>query len=104
MRGMTRKFRRSMTALALGGSSFALFGTGAVGGCTNLLFADIQQFYASSGVAAIQETSNALFGTLPANIQDILVTPFTNLVIGNYTNFVAKNVPIDTPYPATILE
>ncbi len=99
--------KRSLVLLALGGSTFALFGTnfGPAGfGCNYANNSDYATWYTTSGQAAVQTVSDGIFGFLQTQTGDPLTDldtfiwqPGTNFAQATWANWVDARVPDDLP-------
>jgi len=91
--------------IAMGGATFALFGSTFGpwgGGCNFATFGDYQQMFGAAGDAAIQEVSDNYFsfGTDWDNIVRAPTTTFAQNIWGNWLN---NRIPDDLPDNAIVL-
>jgi hypothetical protein len=96
------RIRRSLLLVALGGSTFGLFGTtfgidGAGDGCNYALNADYQAMYQTVGKAVIQTVSDNVFGNIGTDYDKFVRGPTTTFAQAVWDHWVDAKIPDDLP-------
>jgi hypothetical protein len=92
------RIRRSLVLLAIGGSTFAFFGTSFGidgGGCNYALNQNYSTLFQAMGDAAIKQVSDNVFGTVGTDFDAIVRTPTTAFAQSLWNNWVTTRVPRD---------
>ena len=92
------RIRRSLLLLALGGSTFALFGTSFGidgGGCNYALNKDYTTFIQAMGDATIKLVSDNVFGDIGKDFDTVVRTPATAFAQSMWNNWVTTRIPRD---------
>ncbi len=100
------QMRRSLVLLAMGGSTFGLFG-GTFGpegfACNYARFGDYETLFTDMGDAVIQTVSDNVFGDIGTDYDTIVRTPTTDFAQSVWGNWVSAHVPQDLPSNAIVL-
>jgi hypothetical protein len=95
------KAKRMLVLVALGGSTFTLFGGvfGAAngGGCYYPTFANYTTLLQSSGDAVIKIVSDTYFKPIGTDYDAVIRVPTTAFAQSVWNNWVAAHVPTDLP-------
>lgn len=91
--------KRSLILLALGGSTFALFGASfgptPLGGCNYALNGDYQTMFNTAGDAGIQAVSDGLFGNIGTDYDLLVRGPTTTFAQAVWANYLEAQIPDD---------
>ncbi len=92
--------KRSLILLALGGSTFALFGGTSfgptpIGGCNYALNGDYQTMFDTSGDAFIQGVSDGVFGNIGTDYDLLVRGPTTTYAQAIWGNYLEARIPDD---------
>ena len=92
------RIRRSLLLLALGGSTFAFFGTSFGidgGGCNYALNQNYATLFQAMGDATIDAVSDNVFGNIGTDYDVIVRAPTTAFAQSLWNNWVSTRVPRD---------
>jgi len=99
--------RRTLLVLAMGGSTFALFGTSfnpADGmGCNFATNGNYAAMYETAGDAVIQSVSDGVFGNIGTDYDALVRIPTTTFAQSVWANWLDARIPDDLPNNAIVV-
>lgn len=93
------KFRRTLVVLAIGGSTFALFGgifNPSSGGCNYAYLGDYETMFDAAGSTVIQQVSDMYF-SFGTDWDAIVRAPTTAFAQAVWANWLDRSIPDDLP-------
>ena len=101
----TLGFRRALAMIALGGATFALFGSTFGpwgGGCNFATFQNYDDMFGASGEAAIRTVSSNFF-RFGTDWDTVVRIPTTNFAVDVWNNWLDNRIPDDLPNKTVVL-